>query len=86
MIPVPSGEKSCTELIVFLLDLFFSLVDLLVNLDRCPAECVSRVPAILVDGDGVLFDVAKVKGEMLDKITKAEVMCRFSGICTIDPR
>ena len=86
MIPVPSGEKSCIELITFLLDLFVDLVDLFVNLDRRPAECVSRLPAILVDGDGVLFDVAKVKGEMLDKITKAEVMCRFSGICTIDPR
>ena len=78
MIPVPSGEKSCIELIIFLLDLFFGLVDLLVNLDRCPAECVSRLPAILVDGDGVLFDVAKVKRELLDKITRAEVMCRFS--------
>ena len=78
MIPVPSGEKSCIELIIFLLDLFFGLVDLLVNLDRRPAECVSRLPAILVDGDGVLFDVAKVKGELLDKITRAEVMCRFS--------
>ena len=78
MIPVPSGEKSCIELIIFLLDLFFGLVDLLVNLDRRPAECVSRLLAILVDGDGVLFDVAKVKGELLDKITRAEVMCRFS--------
>ena len=74
MIPVPSGEKSCTELVVFLLNLFFSLVDLLVNLDRCPTECVSKVPAILVGGDGVLFDIAKVKGKVLDKITKAEVM------------
>ena len=78
MIPVPSGEKSCIELIIFLLDLFVDLVDLFVNLDRRPAECVSRLPAILVDGDGVLFDVAKVKGELLDKITRAEVMCRFS--------
>ena len=78
MIPVPSGEKSCIELIIFLLDLFVDLVDLLVNLDRRPAECVSRLPAILVDGDGVLFDVAKVKRELLDKITRAEVMCRFS--------
>ena len=66
------------ELIIFLLDLFFGLVDLLVNLDRRPAECVSRLPAILVDDDGVLFDVAKVKRELLDKITRAEVMCRFS--------
>ena len=78
MIPVPSGEKSCIELIIFLLDSFFGLVDLFVNLDRRPAECVSRLLAILVDGDGFLFDVAKVKRELLDKITRAEVMCRFS--------
>ena len=81
MILVPSGEMSCpdwlskdTELVVFLLNLFFSLVDLPANLDRCPSECVSKVPAILVGGDGVLFDIAKVKGKVLDKITKAEVM------------
>ena len=62
MIPVPSGEQSCIELIVFLLDLLVSMTsivrspsvnDLLVYLVRCPAECVSRDPAILVDGDGV---------------------------------
>ena len=55
MILVPSGEMSCpdwlskdTELVVFLLNLFFSLVDLPASLDRCPFECVSKALAILV--------------------------------------
>ena len=53
----------------------------------CPA-LGQLVPCLVqcYQGDRFLYDVAKVKGEMLDKITKAEVMCRFSGICTIDPR
>ena len=45
-----------------------------------PSEGVSEVPAILAGDNGVfLFDIAKVKEEVPDIVTWAEVMWRFPG-------